>query len=245
MADCKTGILVGGVCDDQTSYPVPSEGAPSFYTTWSMYACFAGCFLAVVFAALSLASKSFPHSVFATHPATTWVCTILMVVSAACAVNSIGVLLASQLLLADNFKLVTNQSNQPNQPVQPVQPDQPDQPRSLSQPFFKSIMQVNFKAHIVPALLGVLIVMILPACLYKTNLPHLPNQWAIVSACIFVLVALFAFIWMAVPVENRVFADKINFVYNSPDMQVFAWQFVGVAFLSALFGLAIKPVGLV
>lgn len=224
MADCKTGILVGGVCDNQTSYPVPSEGAPSFYTTWSLYACFAGCFLTVVCAALSLASKSFPNSTFAMHLATIWARTVLMVVSAACAVNSLGVLLASQLLLSDNFKLVSSPSSQP------------DQPRSLSQKFFGSIMQVNFKAHIVPALLGALILLVLLASWAGQTKSVV--AWPVVSASIFVLVALFAFIWMAVPVENRVFVDKINLVYNSPDMQVFAWQFVGVAFLAMLFGLA-------
>ena len=226
MTDCKTGILVGGSCDNQTSYPVPSEGAPSFYTTWSLYACFAGCFLTVVCAALSLASKSFPSSKFSLHLATIWARTVLMVVSAACAVNSIGVLLASQLLLSDNFKLVSSDPS-----------SQPDQPRSLSQKFFGSIMQVNFKAHIVPALLGALILLVLLAS-WANWAGQSAVAWPVVSASIFVLVALFAFIWMAVPVENRVFVDKINLVYNSPDMQVFAWQFVGVAFLAMLFGLA-------
>jgi hypothetical protein len=141
------------------------------------------------------------------------------------ALNSIGVLSTSQLLLAKNFKLVDEKN-----PTNPLPPD-----LAISTSFFHNAMNVNLDAHIVPGLLGICVLL----CLGLGRQSPRPWRWNLgVGSFIILLNILLAFIWMAVPVQDEKtgkdyrWVAKLEYVYDNPDGSLFIAQFAMVIVLS-------------
>ena len=212
---CKTGIVTGGQCDDHTRYPVPSSGASSFYTTWSLYVCWIACGLLVVYLSMVLVGKTrrktFQTNVLQKTPFQL----ITLSLIAMPAINSIGVLLASQLLLSKNFKLVST--------------DKELSDKSITTSFFQGMMDINFNAHIVPGLLGIVILLGLGLGRQTTR----TWQANLGLACSVILLnCILVGVWMAVPENSKQGIDKIKDVYNDPPGLIFVFQFLLVCILA-------------
>lgn len=202
-----TGIVVGGECDPASTFPVPADGSSAFFTTWSLFAVLVSSLLLLV--ALIL-KACFPFKL-GTYM---WVVLGLLAMPA---VNSVGVLWASQLLLALNLKLST---------------DDPQDMHSISQPLLGFITSVNFKSHILPGLIGVLTLLACPK-------PRTNRTRCVFGLALVVFLVVFVGLWMAVPAttsdDNQVFGiDKINYVYNNPPLWIFGTQVVVALLVIAL-----------
>jgi hypothetical protein len=211
--DCKTGIVKDYTCDDQTEYPVPSGGSSIFYTTWSFNLIFAAVCLLVLFLILH-AIPMLRKGILSNK----WLQLSVIPLIAMPAINSIGVLWTSQLLLAKNFKLVS----QPNDSGK----------KGLTTTFFSGITNINFKAHILPGLVGIFVLMGLSLGRTSTSRPWKLNLG---MACLIVILnLLFIGIWMAVPENGKTGLNKLNDVYNNPPPWFFAAQagiVLGLAFI--------------
>lgn len=209
---CQTGIRKNGECDDDTKYPVPSGGASSFYTTWSFFMMFISFGLLLVYLIMQ------PIKAFASITSNKWFQLVAILLIAMPAVNSIGVLCTSQLLLSKDFKLVTTSSTDTG-------------PKSITTPFFQETMNINFKYHILPGLLAIIVLLVL------TTIRHQPRSWSqslMLGLAILVLNLFVIGIYMIVPVDGKQGFDKINDVYNNPPAYIFGIQFLLVILVACL-----------
>lgn len=224
-SSCKNGIIQSSNCAKNIVYPVPSAGAASFYTTWSFMYIMICIGLAAIYAILNGLGrlKSLPKLGKATTNVTFQVVMISLIAMGA--INSIGVFSTSQLLLAKNFKLVNTKGG-------PV-------PKNLaiSTEFFHNAMEVNFDAHLVPAIIAILIIMLLGAC--KTKQTNYKGKtisgrtWKAnlgLFGGIMLAQILLVFLWMAIPVKDEEtgkmyqWVEKIKYVYASPPGWFFGVQ---------------------
>ena len=213
MSTC-TGIVAGGECDPASTFPVPADGSGAFFTTWSLFAVIAATFLLLValFVKTCLCLKK--NTKHENLPWYTWVVWGLLVMPA---VNSIGVLWASQLLLALNLKLSTQN---------------PQEMHSISQPLLGFITSVNFKSHILPGLIGALALLAAPK-------PRTTKTRCVFGLALVFFLIVFVGLYLAVPAttpdNHQVFGiDKINYVYNNPPLWIFGTQVVVALLVIAL-----------
>lgn len=204
MSTC-TGIVVGGECDPASTFPVPADQSGVFFTTWSLFA----VIVATLFLLVGLAVKAclpFKSMKNANLPWYAWIVLGLLVMPA---VNSIGVLWASQLLLALNLKLSTKD---------------PQDMHSISQPLLGFITSVNFKSHVLPGLIAVLALLACPK-------PRSNKTRCVFGLALVLFLVVFVGLWLGVPAvtpdNHQVFGiDKINYVYNNPPLWIFGTQLV-------------------
>lgn len=167
--------------------------------------------LVVLFVKTCLHFKNTKHDRL---PWYTWIVWGLLVMPA---VNSIGVLWASQLLLALNLKLSTKD---------------PQDMHSISQPLLGFITSVNFKSHILPGLIGALALLATPKP--KTNKTRCVFGLALVFFLV-VFVGLYLAVPAVTPDHQQVFGiAKINYVYNNPPLWIFGTQVVVALLVAAL-----------
>jgi hypothetical protein len=145
------------------------------------------------------------------------------------AINSIGVLSTSQLLLATNFKLVDAQSGKPLPPAKM-------EDVSLTTTFFHNSMNINFDAHIVPGILGMFLLMLLGVC--RTTKTHyngkttMGRSWKAnlgLFGYILLLQAILIGVWMCVPITDDegvkyTWIKKLKYVYANPKGYLFGIQ---------------------
>ena len=223
-SSCPNGIIQSSNCANGVVYPVPSAGSSVFYTTWSWVYCMICIGLVVVYAILHGLGKKLPKLGKATNNVVYRIVMISLIAMGA--INSVGVLSTSQLLLTKNFKLVNK--DDPKKPI-------PDN-LSISTTFFHNAMEINFDAHIVPGILAILILVLLGTCKsskqrsWKASLGLLGGM---LSAQI-----LLVFLWMAVPVKDEKtgktyqWIQKLKYVYADPPGYFFGVQALLVIVLS-------------
>ena len=223
---CKNGIITGGTCDRDAHYKVPADSA-DFYTTWS----FMLCMIAVAVSVLVLvpmfqwkvggkyAMNVDPGGSFslkALQIAGPYV--VLPIVLFAC-LNSVGVLITSQLFLSYNFV--------PSLHI-PKHPGEHDLIESMEITFVDYINKVNTTAHIVPGFLSAFMLLVLSTCRLPDNVnPGYVTLATIVAALVFVV------LWASVPATDdkgrKVYwLDKVKYVYNDPSAVLFVPQLLFV-----------------
>lgn len=207
---CSTGIVRNYECDDETFYPVPGGGASMFYTTWSWWACMASLGLLVVYLVLICFSKNRQVS----RLLTTYLFQLFVIALIAMpAINSVGVLGASQLLLAKNFKLSDRDTHKP-----------PTHATGMTSQFFQSIQNVNFFAHILPGMLAIGILLGLSFGRQSRSSRSWQQNLGL-AAMILCLNLVFVMIWMAIPTEKgHTWIEKVKEVYNDPPGWIFGIQ---------------------
>ena len=212
MSTC-TGIVVGGQCDPASTFPVPADQTGAFFTTWSLFAVIVASLLLL----LGLSVKACLPFKSAKTDNLPWYAWIVIGLLAMPAVNSIGVLWASQLLLALNLKLSTKD---------------PQDMHSISQPLLGFITSVNFKSHVLPGLIAVLALLACPK-------PRSNKTRCVFGLALLFFLVVFVALWLAVPAvtsdNQQVFGiDKINYVYNNPPLWIFGTQVVVTLLVIAL-----------
>lgn len=225
---CKTGIRKDGECPANWQYPVPSAGTSAFYTTWSFFYCMIAVGILALYLILTLVGKGKRQQKFQTKVLENKVFQLIMIsLIAMGALNSIGVLSTSQLLIAKNFGLVDLKTNKP------LLPNEMEE-ASLTTTFFHNVMNINLDSHIMPGILG----MIMLLCLGLTRQSPRPWRWNLGLAClILILNIVLVGIWMAVPVKDKdgkVYQGiaKLKYVYSNPPGWFFAVQIAMIVVLA-------------
>lgn len=235
-----TGIRDSCQLDTNTVYDAPSGGAPIFYTTWSFYMCLIAIGILFVYLCMRGIGKlgSVPghpnlrqfNAKVIENPTFQ---AIMIALIAMPAINSIGVLSTSQLLIAKNFKLKDTTTGKVLSP--PAEAD-----KALATGFFTKMMDVNFKVHILPGLLGIGMLVLL-ALGRTTNVNYAGHTKSVgrswlsnlgIVGLILALNLLLIGIWMAVPENKKRGIDKLNDVYSDPPGYMFAIQ-LGIVLLLA------------
>ena len=238
---CPTGITKGD-CDEDTVYDAPSGGAPMFYTTWSFYMCFIAVGLLVLYLVMrglgklgttpghpklqAFNSKVIENPTFQA---------LMVALIAMPAINSVGVLGTSQLLIAKNFKLKDVQSGE-------VLGPEATKSKSLSTTFFKDVMGINLDVHILPGIVGIVILLCLALgrtrnVNYPGNTKNVGRTWMSNLGIVGLILALNLIvigIWMAVPENDKRGIDKLNDVYADPPAYFFVIQLLLVVLLAFL-----------
>lgn len=220
---CANGIYKADTCADGVKYPVPSAGKAAFYTTWSFYTCMISVGLFLVYLLMTLVGKGKKRAKFRNNVLNNKTFQLIMIgLIAMPALNSVGVLSTSQLLLAKNFKLINEDGT--------INKDK----LALSTKFFNTSMNINLDSHIVPGLLGVCVLIGLALTRHKQR----PWKWNLGIACFIILLnLLLVSLWMSVPVMDDddkplVWIDKLKFVYADPAGWFFIVQFAMVFILA-------------
>lgn len=224
---CPNGIFRAEAsnCAKDIRYPIPSAGKVAFYTTWSFYTCMISVGLFLVYLLMTLVGKGKKQTKFRNNVLNNKTFQLIMIgIVAMPALNSIGVLSTSQLLLAKNFKLLDKDGNVTTKNL------------ALSTKFFNSSMNINLDSHIVPGLLGICVLIGLSLTRHKAR----PWKWNVGIACFIILLnLLLVSLWMSVPVlddndddKPKVWFDKLKLVYADPAAWFFVVQFAMVFILS-------------
>jgi hypothetical protein len=231
---CPNGIIIG-TCDTKSKYLIsPNHG--DFYTTWSFYMCMIAACLTVfylliygVYGDAHSAAKGFLSSTDPNRSGwvkfmqffTPYVLTPIIIWGA---VNSLGVLATSQQMLGWNF----------TQSLQNAPADNGAKYGGLHLSFVDYIFVNNFWAHVFPALVAVVILVLLSLGKYGPNV----KPWGVMVGC-FVCFAIFLGVYLLVPAKNsegtNVFGGaKVNAVYNNPPGWMFATQICMVVLMLVL-----------
>lgn len=228
---CPNGVFKASTstCASNINYPVPSAGRAAFYTTWSFYTCMISVVLFIVYLLMVLVGKGKHQARFRTKVLNNKVFQLIMIgLIAMPALNSVGVLSTSQLLLSKNFKLINEDKKQ-------VVSKDDMKNYALSTTFFNNAMNINLDSHIIPGLLGFCVLLGLSLTRHDAR----PWKWNFGIACFIILLnLLLASIWMSVPVydekekKSYVWIEKIKYVYANPTAWFFILQFSVVIILA-------------
>ena len=210
-AQCSTGIYEAETCS-KVEYKIPSGGAAAFYTTWS--------FIAILVIAGVALCVYFPNNIVKPTNGI-WkgiVDYFLTPLIAAGAINSIGVLLSSQILYAFNLK-------------QSI-PSGKDEALAVGIPTVQKWNSINFQDHIVPGMMGIGLLVLLGSGSIRDR------RW-IVSIVSAAMLVLFMAVYLAVPIKDdqgkALYGwNKVSFVYNNPSPFIFIGQLMLCGFLCAV-----------
>lgn len=224
---CGTGIRTNGTCA-VWEYPVPSAGASAFFTTWSLYYILICVGLMAVYLVMTLVGAGKHQATFKAKVLNNNGFQIIMKsLIAMGALNSIGVLSTSQLMIAKNFGLVYPATKQPLNPSDMEN-------ASLTTTFFNKVMTINLNSHVIPGLLGMVLLLLLSL---TRQAPRSRRCNFTLAGATILLNLVMVGIWLAVPVKDsngKSYAgfEKLKYVYNTPPGYFFIIQFALVITLA-------------
>ena len=184
---------INGATPAKVTWKGPGGGPSSFYTTWSFWAIIGALGLSILclpIVHLKKMKRSTKHGLAAF---------IIVILIGFCA-NSVGVGLASQLLMKKGFQDVSTLGNQPI---------------SIRGSWVEGVIGLNAKVHLLP------IVFVFIGIFILSTLPFTGNKIHIFLLSMLLPIAMFlAWLVTPVPIENSdsktTPLNKINIVYNNP-----------------------------
>ena len=234
LSTCSNGIITGGKCSSDDKYKIPGGGTAAFYTTWSFFFCIVGVTLAmIIFIPFNVfmmiknktAVTSEPSKYFKLFES---FCSYVVVpLIAASAINSLGVLITSQIFFADNLdnSISIASPSPPNDKAEKKLPGD----ISITTNFVKRMNQINLKVHIIPGVLAALVLLVL-SCGHV----NCGDKWWIISIMTAAIMMAFLISYLCVPNPFKwgglIGIQKVNNVYNNPQ----PWMFLPQAAISAL-----------
>lgn len=234
-ATCSNGVYKTSNCADDVKYMTPKNIKTAFYTSWSyvLWIIATVLMIAIYIPIIIIKPENMGVKIFSN---------VIAVIILFGAINSIGVFITSQFFVAYNMKNSFGEVDNSDQKTVNSISDLDEYAFGLSS--LQQFNQINFQQHIVPAIVSIVSLTIITC----GELPGKPWISSIVLAVLFVV---FVIVYMSVPTQREdgrtvIFFDKINYVYNNPNITLFIPQVCVVLFLIVvipLFSMNAKATG--